>query len=356
MKAFPSGNMKSISSCRVLIVLFSDLNNLTVVTTTSDMYADSFGFTEEEVFAALDEYAMGEKRGEVKEWYDGFNFGKVKDIYNPWFILNYLKTGELGTYWANTSPNSLVGKLIREGNVDVEMAMEDLLQGGIYHMEIDEQVVFDQLDSRDSAIWSLLLTSGYLCAESAFLNTDSGRKEYDLALANKEIRLMFDQMVRDWFREYTPSYSRFVKALLAGNIREMNHYMNRVALDTFSFFDSGNRLSEKSEPERFYHGLVLGLLVELRGCYAVISNRESGLGRNDVVLEPGAAGEDDAVILEFKVFDPQDGEKTLQDRVKSALEQIEEMKYVAALEDKGILAGRIRKYGFAFRGKEVLIG
>lgn len=132
-------------------------------------------------------------------------------------------------------------------------------------MEIDEQVVFDQLDSRDSAIWSLLLTSGYLCAESAFLNTDSGRKEYDLALANKEIRLMFGQMVRDWFREYTPSYSRFVKALLAGNIREMNHYMNRVALDTFSFFDSGNRPSEKSEPERFYHGLVLGLLVELRG-------------------------------------------------------------------------------------------
>lgn len=171
------------------------------MTTTSEAYADSLGFTEQEVFAASDEYGMEDKREEVKDWYDGFTFGERRDIYNSWSI----------------------------------------------------------------SIWSLLLASGYLCVESVFLNMESGRKEYDLALTNKEVRLMFDQIIGDWFREYTLSYSRFVKALLAGNTREMNHYMNRVALDTFSFFDSGNRPSVKSEPECFYHGFVLGLLVELRG-------------------------------------------------------------------------------------------
>lgn len=167
--------------------IFSDLNNLKVVTTTSDKYSTSFGFMEEEVFTVLDEYGLGAEKKNIKYWYDGFVFGSHGDIYNPWSILNFLDTGKLDTYWANTSSNGLVGKLIREGNPDVKMAMEDLLQGKMFHAIIDEQIVFSQLDYRSNAIWSLLLASGYLRVENFVFNIKKGRAEYDFKLTNKEV-------------------------------------------------------------------------------------------------------------------------------------------------------------------------
>ncbi len=333
--------------------IFSDLNNLKVVTTTSAEYADSFGFTQEEVTAALNEFGLSNRRAEVKEWYDGFTFGAKTDIYNPWSIINYLDTKRLAAYWANSSSNDLIGKLIREGSKRVKQEFESLLRREALRFEIDEQIVYDQLTTKKNAIWSFLLASGYVKVEKMEFSEDTGRACYELALTNKEVRIMFESMVRDWFAKSADEYNDFLKALLADDVKAMNHYMNRVALSTFSYFDTGKNPSGE-EPERFYHGFVLGLMVELAGRYVMTSNRESGFGRYDVMLEPKKES-DDAMILEFKVRDPAE-ETDLSDTVRAALEQIERRQYDAVLAARGIPRNRIRKYGFAFQGKKVLIG
>lgn len=333
--------------------IFSDLNNLAVVTTTTNSYTDSFGFTQEEVDHALKEYGLSDKREEVKEWYDGFIFGEQQNIYNPWSILNYLKWRDFTTYWANTSSNSLAGKLIREGSPQVKIIMEDLLAEKALHTQLDEQIVFNQLDHNESAIWSLLLASGYLKVQKYTIDIGRGREEYDLVLTNKEVRIMFQRMIEDWFTR-SSSYNEFVRALLQNDVKAMNVYMNRVALETFSFFDTGKRPSGDTEPERFYHGFVLGLIVELADRYVITSNRESGFGRYDVLLAP-RNDEDYGIIMEFKVYDPED-EKSLKDTIQAAHEQIERKKYATVLIAKGVQSERIRRYAFAFEGKKVLIG
>lgn len=335
--------------------IFSDLNNLEVITTTSEKYATSFGFTESEVFTALDEAGMSDQCDVVKKWYDGFVFGGKKDIYNPWSITNFLDKRKIDIYWANTSSNSLIGHLIQRGNSAIKEAMEDLLSGKELVTEIDEQIVFDQLDDNMTAIWSLLLSSGYLKINQAPKDAAASNQNYHLSLTNHEVDVMFRRMIDGWFKKYTPNYNAFVKALLADDVRAMNHYINRIALETFSFFDTGKGPSASAEPERFYHGFVLGLMVDLQDKYHITSNRESGFGRYDIMLEPVEIGQSDAIILEFKVIDPE-SEADLNATVNNALEQIRHKQYDAQLLARGFRPDQIRAYGFAFQGKQVLIG
>ena len=268
--------------------LFSDLNNLKVITMTSNNYASCFGFTEEEVFEAMDEFGMTNKE-EVKQWYDGFTIGNLTDIYNPWSIINFLDEGCLKTFWANTSSNGLVSNLLRKGSREIKMQFERLLSGKTIKSRMDEEVVFSQLGEKENAVWSLLVASGYLTVRGI----EDGIYELELT-------------------------------------------------------------SARTAPERFYHGFVLGLLVDLAGRYEVTSNRESGFGRYDVMLLP-INPEDNGIILEFKVFNPKK-EDALEETVQAALKQIEEKQYEQTLLARGIKKEQIRKYGFAFKGKEVLIG
>ena len=332
--------------------IFSDINNLEVVTTTSEKYASAFGFTQEEVKAALDKFELSENLEKVKYWYNGFCFGNRKDIYNPWSITKYLDSGKFKTYWANTSTNELVGALIRQGNPEVKIAVEDLLNDKQIVTTLDEEIIFNQLDDSSEAIWSLLLASGYLRADG--ISDDGDDPQYHLALTNLEVKKEFRKMIRRWFKNTYVRYNDFIKALFADDVDYMNQYMVQITETMFSSFDTGRHPSEKTEPERFYHGFVLGLIADSEIDYIITSNRESGLGRYDVVMEPKHK-RDNAYVFEFKVFNP-GREDTLEDTLKAALRQIQEKNYDAMLLARGIPENKIRHYGFAFRGKEVIIG
>mgnify|MGYP000363487653 CR=1 FL=1 len=333
--------------------IFSDLNNLSIITTTSEKYSQQFGFTENEVFKALKSYHLSDKESLVKSWYDGFTFGSQKDIYNPWSITCFLKEKLLKPYWVHSSSNALISKLLQISNPETKMILEDILNGGCLKTEIDEEIIFDQLEKKRGAIWSLLLASGYLKVDSLEKRGLTLEPWYHLSITNLETVSMFSNMFRGWFNASVSNYNGFIRALLRGNVKEMNIYMNEVALSTFSSFDSGKHPSGKSEPERFYHGFVLGLLVELRDKYEVQSNRESGYGRYDVMIIPRDKNSQ-AVIIEFKVIDSQE-ETSLDMTADSALKQIEEKNYDAKLLERGYKREAIQHYGFAFEGKKVLI-
>ena len=338
--------------------IFSDLNNLVVVTTTSNQYETAFGFTEEEVFNSLDEQGLSDKKDIVKTWYDGFTFGDKKDIYNPWSIINFLKFKSLKTYWADSSSNGLINSLVQKGSPYIKTMIENLISGEKINVIVDEQIVFSELDYSEDAVWSLMLASGYLkvvSSEELNLIRESDN-EYELALTNREILFMFRKMILRWFSPAKHETNEFIRALISSDIESMNEYMNDVAFNTFSSFDSGKHTSEKKAPENFYHGFVLGLMVDQTENYIITSNRESGYGRYDIMLEPIDKTNEKypGIVIEFKVINPRK-ENSLEETVAAALKQIEEKNYDAELVKRGVKEENIHHYGFAFRGKEVLI-
>ena len=338
--------------------IFSDLNNLKVITVTSNEYSKCFGFTEDEVFAALEEQGLSSEKEKVKLWYDGFIFGESRDIYNPWSIINFLDEKKYKTYWADSSSNGLINSLVKTGSSYIKIMMETLLKGETIDVPIDEQIVFSELDYSEDAVWSLMLASGYIKVISSDELTGDRRKAvvYKLALTNFEIQLMFENMILRWFSPAKMETNEFIRALINGDIESMNDYMNDVALKTFSSFDSGKHTSEKKAPENFFHGFVLGLMVDQTENYIITSNRESGYGRYDIMLEPIDKTNEKypGIVIEFKVINPRK-ENTLEETVASALEQIEEKNYDAELIKRGVKEENIHHYGFAFKGKEVLI-
>ena len=338
--------------------IFSDLNKLEVVTTLTPKYETAFGFTEEEVFKALDEQGLSGKKNDVKIWYDGFRFGSKNDIYNPWSIINYLDKKKIAMYWAESSSNGLINSLVQKGSSNIKMMVEKLINGSTINVVIDEQIVFSELDYSEDAIWSLMLASGYLkviSSEELNLIRESDN-EYELALTNREILFMFKKMILRWFSPAKSETNEFIKALITGDIESMNEYMNDVALRTFSSFDSGKHTSEKKAPENFFHGFVLGLMVDQSDNYIITSNRESGFGRYDIMLEPKDKQSEKypGIVIEFKVINPR-RENSLEETVEAALKQIQDKNYDAELINRGVDKENIHHYGFAFRNKEVLI-
>ena len=329
--------------------LFSDMNNLELCTLSSVKYQEYFGFTEQEVFDSMDEFGYTNK-DEVKYWYDGFTIGEKRDIYNPWSIINYLDKGKLKSYWSNTSSNGLVSKLLREADDEIKSDFEELLRGGTIEKKIDDEMVFSQLGEDINAIWSLLTAAGYLKMEN--IKEDI----YELQIVNHEVMVMFRNMVEGWFTSKTSKYSKLIKSFLEGKTEDLNEYMNILTCSLISSFDTARNEDDFLAPEKFYHGFVLGLLVELRERYSVKSNRESGFGRYDVMLIPKDKMKDKAFIIEFKVVNRNRGEKSLEDALKNALKQIEENRYEQNLTDMNVPKENIVKYGFAFEGKRVLIG
>ena len=286
--------------------IFSELNHLEVVTTLSDKYSTSFGFTEKEVFQVLDELNLSEHKAGVRKWYDGFIFGDCADIYNPWSIIEFIsKKGEYAPYWANTSSNSLVSTLIQAGDADAMKTVEDLMKGKSFTAPIDEQIVFNQLEGNTNAIWSLLLASGYLkvTGREPLRAEGKGKPRCTLALTNMEVALIFEDMVRGWFEMDVESsaYNEFVRAMLLDDVDCMNEFMNSIALNSFSSFDTAKNASGNDHPERFYYGFVLGLMVGLQDQFEITSNRESGFRRYDIVLKPYDREKNNAYI--YNVID-----------------------------------------------------
>ena len=325
--------------------IFSGLNNISTFTILNDTFSDKFGLLESEVKELLDLYGLSEKLSDIRKWYNGYHIGSSTNIYNPWSVLNCIaNAGALAPYWVNTSENALMKQLIAQAAGEFKADMEQLLKGEIIEQEIEEGVVFSELYQNPDAIWSLLLYCGYLTLDKA----PSYGTPCHLRIPNVEVAELYKSMILDWFNQslHKHKYHMLLNSLISGDIDTFSQLFQEFMLSSVSVFDVPSQDSEK-----IYHGFILGILIGLSDRYEVKSNRESGLGRYDVMLIPKNP-KDLGIIMEFKKIGRFE-KTTLEAAVNAALKQIEDRQYAQELIDREITS--ILYLGLAFEGKEVLI-
>ncbi len=320
--------------------MFSGLNNIEVYSILSQDYATYFGFTEQEVGAIIEP----ERLEEVRAWYNGYLFGDIT-IYNPWSILSYLKHEKLKPYWVNTGSSDLIELLATRKGAGLTVNSEALLRGETIEVQVDDNVVLRDIEFGRDALWNFLLMSGYL--KLAKLDLVHGRYYGELCIPNKEIRLVYQDMFRNWLDRVTPSpayIDELVKSLFTGDAATLQEILEVIMLRALSYQDPGGR-----EPEKLYHGLILGLLVHLESQYDVRSNREAGLGRADVLIRPKTPGRP-GVVLELKACGPKDKPSDMLD---AATKQIRDRQYAAEVAAAG--ASHVYEYAMVFDGKQAWV-
>ena len=321
--------------------IFSGANNFDVYTVLNDEFADDFGITSEEMDKVIEDFGVEEEKEEIKKWYDGYRIGNVEGIYNPWSVLNYLTDKELKPYWVNTSSNDLI-KLTIKNSMTVKEKMERLLKNEEIEVPINLETIIDGIEDNENNIWGLMLGTGYLKVVEV---VDIVDEIYKVKIPNYEIKILFQDIVRSWFNDKVVGNDlrSILKDLVELNLSEFEKKFRVLVREMFSYMDVGENTAEN-----FYHAFVLGMLVGLKDTYYVNSNRESGFGRYDIMLEPHDKSKN-SFIIEFKVADDFEDE-TIEEVLTSAKKQIEEKKYESNLRERGFT--NITKMVFAFKGKE----
>ena len=322
--------------------IFSGANNFKVYTVMDDEFSDDFGITQEEMKKIIEDFNIHEKEQELKEWYDGYTIGNTEGIYNPWSILNYLTDRKLIPYWVNTSSNDII-KLILKNSTTIKQQIEKLLKDEPIEVEINQETIIVGIENNESNIWGLLLGTGYL---KIIETVDLTEGLYKVKIPNREIKELFRGIIRDWFKDKVigNNLRTILNDLVTLNLTEFEKKFRILVVQMFSYMDVGENTAEN-----FYHAFALGMLVGLKDSYYVNSNRESGMGRYDIMLEPKDKN-GNAFILEFKVLEDLQ-EKTIEETIANAKRQIEEKQYEASLRERGF--ANITKMVFAFNGKEV---
>lgn len=324
--------------------IFTGLNNLKIISITSESYNEHFGFTCQEVREMLEYYGLQDNAEEVRKWYDGYLFGNT-EVYNPWSVINYVdscyenKNAIFRPYWSNTSSNSIVRTLIEKADISAKQEIESLIEGKTIIKPIHEDITYDEMDSTQDNLWNFLFFTGYLKKISEFM--DGETLYVEMAIPNAEVRYIYKNTVLRWFeektekKELTPLY----QSILNGDREKIAEILSENLMETISFYDY---------QESYYHGFLAGMLKNI-GNYIVLSNRESGTGRPDILLKyPSVRGK--AVIIEIKVAKTY---QELEQKCDEALRQIEDRKYEEELRQEGY--SDILKYGVAFYRKECMV-